>query len=693
MHGLKSSAPDGLLETPADAVPDALELRTRLATLDGGFLLPLAVHLTGDTTLVDRYLGALPTPKVRSFFTSAEDGEGGDSDAGRADQAHEELTDLIVEALTGGDQAPFLTGQDLVEAGLFGKLAHFVSGGAKIDESEYGMYLQQAGFELDRVSPRDPQAADRSLKVAIIGAGMGGIDAAVKAAQRGFEYDIFEMEDGIGGLWWSQRYPGVAVDTPSLVYSLSWNQTADWSRIYPKGEEYRDYLSEVATKLGVADHVHLGHRVISVVWIDEQQVWELTVFDKKNAETKKVRANAVLSAAGLLNRPKYPDLDGRQEFQGEQVHTVRWREGMSFKGKRVAVVGAGAAAVQVISNVAREASELTVFQRQPHWVSPNPYGAGETTEDERWLMMNVPFAQYWLRLTALLNANKFARATNEVDADWFQSHQQSINAGSEALRQVCLEYIDKVFGLESEMGQKLTPKFSFGAKRPVWDPGDFNAGTGYYWALSQPHVHLNTSALAYVAPNGLVTADGTLTEVDVIIWATGMTLDYMSQIRITGRDGRTLNQVWDNGEDPRAYLGCEVPGFPNLFITDGPNSGVANGGGGHNFIVEVTNHYAMEALTMMLNGGAAAVEVSQEAYDRHTALVEQRQLDLIFHHDRSADTYYRNRAGRIVLVSPFWPAELWNLTRRAKREDHVLSGYAAPALTSSRQGDPVHADR
>jgi cation diffusion facilitator CzcD-associated flavoprotein CzcO len=672
---------DRFTHEPPPPVAGGEELWRRLATVDPGLLLPVAVHVTRDASLVEQFAPQLSAPVVRLAATATLATEAKDDDA--SDQVRVQLIELIVDAMTHPDPGGYLTGRDLEERGVYGRLLQFVSGGWLVDREDHGMYLQQAGFEPDEVTPRADAIGDRSLRVAIVGAGMAGIDAAVKAQRRGFDYDIYEAETGIGGLWWSQTYPGVAVDTQSLTYSFSWRLSPNWTRIYPGGQEYHAYLSRTAEEFGVLDHVHLGHTVVSMEWLEQYHQWELTLFVADTAQTKRVRADAVITAAGTLNRPKYPDIEGRDCFAGEQVHTARWRD-LPVDGKRLGVVGAGAAAVQVVSSYTSRVEHLTVFQRQPHWVAPNPYGTGETTDNDRWLLENLPYYAQWSRLTALLNVNRFCFETKQVDQAWHEKHPYSVTPGSEKVRQSCLNYIDKVFGLESELGRKVTPTFPFAAKRQVFDPGDFNVGKGYYHALTQPHVDVETTGLSRIVPQGILLTDGRLVELDVIVWATGMTLDYLSQIVVVGRDGVTLGEVWQGNEDPRTYVGGTVPGFPNLFVLDGPNSSVATGGSGHNFSVEVTNHFAFEALTYMLNRGASAIEPTQEAFDRHNSTIDERMQGLLWSVDSSAHGYYRNRAGRIVLVNPFWPGESWRMTRSPDPDTFVLRSLEDTPLVAAQ---------
>jgi hypothetical protein len=242
----------------------------------------------------------------------------------------------------------------------------------------------------------------------------------------------------------------------------------------------------------------------------------------------------------------------------------------------------GRSGIQVISKIASEVEHLTVFQHQPHWVSPNKLGDGNVGESEQWLRRHLPYYLHWSRFVPFFTACEVAYEMNLVGEAWMKEHPTSTSSLNEDLRQISLEYIHECFGEDSELARKLTPQFPYGGKRPVRDPGDFEMG-GYYWALAEPHVDFVTSPICRVVPEGVVTADGRLIELDAIIWATGMTFDWLSTIQVIGRSGVRLSRVWANN-NARSYLGGTVPGFPNLFINDGPNTGVATGGGGHNFM-------------------------------------------------------------------------------------------------------------
>lgn len=638
------------------------DLRKHLAGADPVMLLLSAVHVTRDTSLLDTYGDKVgPAAVLRSFRPWMAGSARGASEEARVRQ---DLIELLCAALTREDQPEYLR----VDGRLLQRMGPMATGQPLADDY-VGMCLEHSGFVPEQRAMRPAKTPPRALNLAILGAGMTGLDAGVKASRRGFEFDIYEKEAGIGGLWWSQTYPGVAVDTPSIYYSLSYELSGGWSKFFPLGDEYRAYLIELAKKYELTERVHTNSDVIRMRWIEADQEWELTIFDQLDHRARTVRAAAVLTAAGHLCRPKYPDIEGRESFAGESVHTARWRP-MSWPGKRVAVVGVGAAGIQVIASITPDVGHLTVFQHQPHWVSPNRL-SGDVGDSERWLRQHLPYYLHWSRFILFFMTCDSSYETNLVDEEWMKLHPTSTSPVNEDRRRLALKYIHECFGENTPLAQALTPDFPFGGKRPIRDPGDFGPG-GYYWALAQPQVDFVTSAIARVVPEGIVTADGDLIEVDVIVWATGMTFDWLSPVEIIGRGGVRLSQVWAN-HNPRSYLGGTVPGFPNLFINDGPNTGVATGGGGHNFMIETVNHYVFECLQLLVECGGTSIEVTQRAHDEHNELIELEMSKLLWSYERRASTYYRNEAGRVVLPSPFQAQRYWNMAQVPDESKFVIN--------------------
>jgi len=654
------------------------DLRHHLRAAEPALLLLCAVHVTRDLSLLDRYADQVGMSEIMKLRLRWSKQAAVPTEA--SPEAVAQLVDVLCSTLTNDDQPEYLVIDDRA---LFGRMAD-IAASMHVDSKYHDMYLEQSGFVPDQRAVPPTRTPPERLNLAILGAGMTGLDAAVKARDRGFDYEVFEMEPGLGGVWWKSRYPGVAVDTAAMFYSLSWELSSDWTQFFPLGQEYRAYLTALGEKYDVLDHFHFNSEVTRMEWLESEHVWQLTIFDTVHHTTRVVHATAVITGAGHLNRPKYPDVPGREAFAGEQLHTSRWRD-VELDGKRVAVVGVGAAGIQVIAAIADEVEHLTVFQRQAHWVIPNVLVSGAVSDSERWLRRNLPYYLHWARFQAFwLNGDETGYPIMRVDREWMKTHPTSISPENDSAMQMCLRYINDSFGEGSELAQKLTPDFAFGAKRAIRDPEDFAPG-GYYYALAQPNTDLVTDALTRVVPQGLVTADGTLYELDVIIWATGMTVDYLSTIEIIGRDGVRLNDVWADN-NPRTYLGGTVPCFPNLFINDGPNTAAAHAGG-HAFMTETINHYVFECLQLLAEHGASAIEVSEEAHDAYNARLDEVMLDSIWANDRRADTYYRNETGRIILPTPFRLVEFWEMSQRPDEESFILhSTDRVPELVDGHPG-------
>jgi 4-hydroxyacetophenone monooxygenase len=307
-------------------------------------------------------------------------------------------------------------------------------------------------------------------------------------------------------------------------------------------------------------------------------------------------------------------------------------------------------------------AHLTVFQRQPHWVAPRRRATDDVPDHQRWLGTRLPFYANWVRLKSFWGTadNNYPVILN--DPEWAAEHL-SISPANDALLQLCLDYIDRVFGAGSELAQKVTPEFAPYGKRIIRDPG------GYYAALAREHVDVEASEPARVSAAGIVTADGREIELDVIIYATGYYLDFLSTVDIRGRDGKKLAEEW--GDSPRAYRGGTVPGFPNLFISSAPNYSPGHGAG-HNFGVEVMVHYVVECLQLMALRKASVMEVKQRAYEDYVADIDATMAGTVWCHTPTAHTYYRSGGGRIVIAFPYRLVDVWRSHRAPLQEDFEL---------------------
>jgi cation diffusion facilitator CzcD-associated flavoprotein CzcO len=647
------------------------DLRKYLADVDPALLLASLVHITRDPSLLNRYAPELKLPEKAELMPGVKVVETlkGFAQVPTIPAAiRQEMIELAISALdkAPAEQADYLSGYELDE-GLFLRMAAMVAGEA-VDAEFADMFLEQAGFVRNMpVLPQSGRPTER-IELAVIGAGMTGLAAAIQAKDRGFRYRIFDSNVKVGGVWAVNDYPGVAVDTPATYYSLSYELNPSWSNYYPVGSEYLRYLDSLVDKHGMREHIEFESEVLRIQWIDEDQEWELTVV-KKGRDSVKVRATAVMTCLGHLNRPNYPDLQGRETFKGISIHANRWKHNTDLRGKRVGIIGTGATGVQVIGKISQVVDHLTVFMRQPMWIIPNQAGDGKIPESKQWARQNLPYFLHWDRLKSYWTySDKVGYPIVRADPEWAKTHT-SISPANDRLMQYCINYINSCFGGGSELARKLTPDYAPLGKRSVRDPYDFAPG-GFYYALSQPNVALETSKLARVVPDGILTVDGKLIELDVIIYATGLTLDWLSPIEVVGRDRQKLAEVWRDNS-PSSYLGGMVPGFPNLFINSGPHTGAGHAGG-HNFMAEVVNHYAMECLQMLVEEEARSLEVTQEAFDEHNCKLDEKMAGAIWAWERRAHTYYTNQKGRPILPTPWRHVDFWRMTREPKKDAFVL---------------------
>jgi 4-hydroxyacetophenone monooxygenase len=634
---------DATTTASTDADRNADELRTHLCRADAGVLVAVLAQLTGDASVVDRFgpkISHVPDPPERAGVT--------DSDTMEA------LVTALTEALGAPRPAGALAAED---PQLFSRLLP-VALGSEVDDEFVPLLLEQGGFQLSQPTLPRTVPIPETTTVAIIGAGIAGIIMALAAADAGVRYEIFDRNDEVGGTWWTTKYPGIGVDTPSAYYSLSREVNPNWTSYYPQGAEYQAYLVSLADKYGLREHIRFGTEVQALWWDDDRKQWQIHSVDRDGNRDISF-ARVVVGSVGYLNRPRWPELPGRDTFAGISVHSAQWDESLDLTGKRVAIIGAGCTAVQIVDTCVDQVEHMTVFQRQPHWVAPRKRPTDDVPEHRRYLGRHLPYYAKWNRLKSY-----WATADNNYpvilrDPKWAKSHL-SISPANDVLLQMCLTYINETFGEGSELAKKVTPDFAPYGKRIIRDPG------GYYAALTREHVHVEASEPAEINAKGIVTHDGRYIDLDVIIYATGYHLDFLSTVDIRGRGGRTLREEW--GDSPRAYRGGTVPGFPNLFITSAPNYSPGHGAGA-NFSMEVLAHYIIECLQLMALRGASTMEVTQPAYDDYVAEIDEAMSRTVWCHTPTAHTYYRSGSGRVVVATPYRLVDLWH-QHRAPIEEH-----------------------
>jgi cation diffusion facilitator CzcD-associated flavoprotein CzcO len=473
-------------------------------------------------------------------------------------------------------------------------------------------------------------------RVLVIGAGFGGLGLAIKLSEQG-EQDFLVIERGqdVGGTWRDNTYPGAACDVPSQLYSFSFAPNPEWSRSFSPQPEIQAYLQKVAAESSVLDRFRFDTTVEDATWDDETHRWHVAT----TAGT--VTADLLVSAAGALSDPKMPDIDGIETFQGEVFHSARWDHSADLKGKRVAVIGTGASAIQIVPEIAKEVAHLDVYQRTAPWVMPRRDRA--YTRLERLAFRNVPAVQKAYRTAIYWGRETFVPAF-------------TVNPKIAApAKKASLMNIEKGIS-DPALREKVTPTFEIGCKRIL-------ISNDWYPTLDREHVDLVTDPIEKVTGNAIVTRDGAEREIDVLIVATGFhTTDLPIAEHITGRNGETLAQQWER-EGMSAYKGSTTRGFPNLFFLVGPNTGL-----GHSsmvFMIESQIAYVLDALRTMDEHDIVAVEPRARAQERWNRDLQRRMKKTVWSAG-GCSSWYLDSHGRNVTL---WPRTTFKFRRLTRKFD------------------------
>lgn len=624
---------------------DTQELRDAVAEANIETLLMVYVQLTRDSAMLEAFRDHIK-PHFSMPGTQIPDALAGD------------LRARLIEALT----TPGTAHEDALPRALMQAMMS-VGVGEPVDDEFLPLLMDQIGFE--KAIPRSEVPGRASppagFKVLVIGAGLTGMVASIKLSEAGYEHIVIEKNSEIGGTWFENRYPGVGVDTPSLFYSYSFEITPEWSHHYPKGADMQKYLLHVADKYRLRRNIQFSSTVAKLAYDDSAAMWDVTVRRADGSEDV-LRVNAVINGHGPLNRWKWPDIKGFDTFQGTKVHTATWDPELDLKGKRVAVIGTGASGSQLVPAIAPEVAQLTVFMRSKHWVIYNPEVAHELSDGMKFALRHIPHFREWFRFRVYWSAADGLFPNVLRDPNWPED-SPSVSALNEGARQWALSYLDAKFADRPDLKQKLTPDIPIFSKRITLDNGWFDA-------LRRPNVTLEDGKVSEVTPTGIRMEDGTFHEVDVIACATGFDVaNMMGDLEIHGRGGRSLRDEW-GFEDPRSYLGVTVPGYPNYFLTVGPNS-APNHAAGQNLISEVQVNYIIECLDWALASGKNAVEAKRQPFEEWNAQIEARMREMIWSHPK-ANSYYNNSRKRNFMSWPYRLVDYWNVMRVPVKEHFDL---------------------
>ncbi len=608
-------------------------------------LLMVLVQLTGDLKWLEP-----PYRPVRAR------GMGDNDDGGLPEDIQAEIRAAALRAITRwrGGERPAI---EQPEPELLVRMLAVAMG--EPVPAEYGEFTAaQLGLVPEPPVAVKPEAG---IDVLIVGAGASGLCAAINLARAGVPFEILEQRDRVGGVWYENRYPGAGVDTPNHLYSFSF-LAYDWPMYFALRDDLHAYMEHVATEFDLHRHIRLDTAVQDARWDDAAQQWVVTARDADgNVSTR--RARVLISATGIFNPPVMPDIDGLDDFAGPSFHSTRWPADLDLAGKRVAVIGNGASAMQICPEIAPQVDTLTIFQRSTHWAAPFEKFRQPVPEPMRFLLREMPIYRAWYRVRLGWTFNDRIHQALQKDHQWPHA-ERSLNAINDAHRRYFTDYVKSELGDRTDLIDKVLPSYPPWGKRMLMD-------NGWYRMLLRDNVELVDTPIARIEADAVVTGDGTRHAADVLVIATGFdVLNFGTAFEVHGRSGRSLRETW--GDNGRAWLGMAVPDFPNFFTLYGPNTQPGHGGS-LIFVIEMQLHYLMSLLAQMSEAGITSVEVDADVHARYNDAIDAAHENMVWTHP-GMETYYRNSIGRVVVNYPWRNVDLFEATRAADLKDYRTVG-------------------
>ncbi len=637
-------------------IPDISDaaLREALASAHVPSLMNSLVHLTGDMRLL--------RGEIRP--------EGGfltDEQCGLSEAQQEEVRTLAFEAIRAHqsacrdnpDHGPVALGQEQIEEMTEFIIAETIQGDYKdflqrelaIDGEDTFAHKSFAGIS---------QQARGAFRVIIIGAGMSGLLAAKRLKEEGVDFLIIDKNSDVGGTWLENTYPGCRVDSANHMYSYSF-EPYDWPQHFSNNEALLTYFQQFADKYALRDHLLLDTEATEAVFDQARGEW---CIHAKDADGRAMleRGNALIMATGQLNRPKFPQIPGRDDYSGISFHSAEWEHQHDFTGKRVGVIGTGASAFQFVPEIAKQAEQVTVFQRTPPWILHTPEYHDFIPEGKHWLLNHLPFYGKWFRFWVFYVAGEGLLSSVKRDPQWNEA--RSISAENDMVRELLEEFVRTELDGRPDLIKASIPHYPFGAKRGLRDNGT------WLRALQRENLELITSPIEKIHASGIKCEDGRLFDFDVLIYGTGFKAsDFFFPIKIRGLGGTELREHW-NG-DPRAYLGITIPGYPNLFVLYGPNTNIVINAS-ITFFSECEVRYVMGCIRLLLAGENSVMDCRREVHDAYNQYIDKGNEQMAWS-TPGVSTWYKNASGRITQNWPFSMLEFWNQTKSPKADDYVFS--------------------
>jgi 4-hydroxyacetophenone monooxygenase len=602
-------------------------------------LLLSLVHLTGDPRFIRDF-------KPAGIFLNEVQGFMSEEDKARA---RAEALPLIADYRDRGCPEPARLPRELIKEMMDWAACETVP--------EDYLALLAEEMDLDGVDPRRPTPLDpyraAELPVIVIGCGESGILAGIRLQQANIPFTIVEKNSGPGGTWWENSYPGARVDVANHFYCYSFEQSNDWTHFFAEQPELQRYFTTVMDKHSLGDHVRWQTEVAAAEWDDEDGAWAVTV-RQPDEGLSTMRARAIITAVGQLNRPHIPEFEGAATFRGPSFHSAAWDHSVDLAGKRVALIGAGASGFQIAPAIADDVEHLTVFQRTAQWMFPNPMYHESVGDGVRWAMDHLPYYSRWYRFLLLWPGSDKGLDAARVDPA-YPDQDYAVSEINAAARMMFTDWITNQVDGDQDLLAKVLPDYPATGKRTLQDNGT------WLRTLRRDDVDLVRTPIQRITPDGVVTADGAVHEVDVIVYATGFRhTDVLWPMAITGRDGIDLHRMW--GRRPYAYLGITVPGFPNLFLVYGPGAHLAHGGS-LIFNSELQMRYINSCLAQIVEANLHSIEPTAEAANAWHQRTQAEIKQMVWSHPAVKHSYFKNVDGEIHTVSPWRLNEYWAATR------------------------------
>jgi 4-hydroxyacetophenone monooxygenase len=634
-----------------DLVRDKTLLEQALAGADLAPLLMALVHLTGEAAWLDEVQPYIAGPW--NFHERAPES--------LKQRLRDRMRETLLDYAASGRPLPAEPPPQLLRRMLS------VGVGQTVPEEYLPMIREETMLSAQdpkTVAWRNKPTAEAldAFPTVIIGAGVSGLCMAIKLREAGIPFTIFEKNRTVGGTWFENFYPGCGVDTPNHFYSLSFEPNHDWPEHFSKRDELWAYLEGLADKYDLRQHIRFNTEVTAAHFDESRSVWVVTTRDA-DGQAASTAAKALISAVGQLNRPSIPNIPGLDEFAGPVFHTARWDHSQSLAGKHVAMIGTGASGMQVGPTIAPDVEHLTIFQRSPHWSIHHPNYFAAVSPGKMAALKHIPFYANWYRFQLMWASSDGLHPSLQVDPDW-PTPDQSLNATNQKFRDDLIAHIKAEIGDDPDLLAKVVPPYPPYGKRMLRD-------NHWYRTLTRPNVDLVTERIERVTANAIVTQDGVAHPADMIVLATGFVAQKMLwPMDIRGRQGQTIRDLWGD-DNPRAYLGITVPGFPNLFLLYGPGTNLAHGGSAI-YHTECQVRYIMQCLREMLETGAGSMECRPEPHDAFNELLDNTHAKMVWAH-RGVGNWYKNPLGRVVTNSPFRLVDYRRMTEKLDRNDYVVT--------------------